>query len=175
MSGAKVRMMLLVALAAIARTAAAIEIDAAELSRCAAITPADQRVTCYDKLATAALSHANATTAAPSGPAAPAVAATQPPPPPVVNPNDPANFGLSQRQLKIDSQGPSTIKAVVSQMTEDRSNNVYLVLDNGQTWGFIEPDPRLRPGDSVTIKRASLGSFLMVTPSRHSYRVQRIK
>ena len=93
----------------------------------------------------------------------------------MVNPNDPANFGLSQRQLKIDSQGPSTIKAVVSQMTEDRSNNVYLVLDNGQTWGFIEPDPRLRPGDSVTIKRASLGSFLMVTPSRHSYRVQRIK
>jgi hypothetical protein len=49
------------------------------------------------------------------------------------------------------------------------------VLDNGQTWTFVEQEPRLRPGDPVTIKRASLSSFLMTTPSRHSYRVQRLK
>jgi hypothetical protein len=60
-------------------------------------------------------------------------------------------------------------------MTQDRLNNVAVVLDNGQAWTFVEQDPRLRPGDSVTIKRAALGSFLMMTPSRHSYRVQRSK
>jgi hypothetical protein len=32
----------------------------------------------------------------------------------------------------------------------------------------------VRPGDTVTIKRAALGSFLMMTPSRHSYRVERL-
>lgn len=80
---------------------------------------------------------------------------------------------MSARQLKI-SFGPESIKAVVSQVTEDRRNNVSLVLDNGQTWAFIEPDPRVRPGDTVTIKRAALGSFLMLTPSRRSYRVERL-
>jgi hypothetical protein len=67
------------------------------------------------------------------------------------------------------------VKSIVSQLTEDRLHNITVVLDNGQTWAFIEPEPRLRPGDSVTIKRASLGSFLMLTPSRRSYRVERLK
>ena len=67
------------------------------------------------------------------------------------------------------------MKSIVSQMTEDRLHNITVVLENGQTWAFIEPDPRLRPGDSVTIKHASLGSFLMLTPSRRSYRVERVK
>ena len=87
----------------------------------------------------------------------------------------PADFGLSKRQLKAIPEGPDSIQAEVSQITEDRLNNVYVVLDNGQTWAFVEPDPRIRPGDSVKIKRASLGSFLMTTPSRHSYRVRRLQ
>jgi hypothetical protein len=76
--------------------------------------------------------------------------------------------------LKAVPAGPASIKAIVSQITEDRLSHVYLVLDNGQTWEFTEGDPRVRPGDTVTIKRAALGSFLMLTPSRHSYRVERL-
>jgi hypothetical protein len=87
----------------------------------------------------------------------------------------PAEFGLSKRQLKAIPEGPDSIQAEISQITEDRLNNVYVVLDNGQTWAFVEPDPRIRPGDSVKIKRASLGSYLMTTPSRHSYRVRRLQ
>jgi hypothetical protein len=90
------------------------------------------------------------------------------------NPDDPANFGLTRQQLKAVPAGPASIKAIVSQITEDRLSHVYLVLDNGQTWEFTEMDPRVRPGDTVTIKRAALGSFLMLTPSRHSYRVERL-
>jgi len=90
------------------------------------------------------------------------------------NPDDPANFGLTRQQLKIVPTGPDSIKAIVSQMTQDRLSHVSLVLDNGQTWVFTEPDPRVRPGDAVTIKRAALGSFLMKTPSRRSYRVERL-
>ena len=76
--------------------------------------------------------------------------------------------------MKEAPAGPDSVKAIVSQLTEDRLNNVYLVLDNGQTWNFTDPNPRVRPGDTVTIKRAALGSFLMTTPSRRSYRVQRL-
>jgi hypothetical protein len=90
------------------------------------------------------------------------------------DPDDPSNFGLTRQQLKAAPAGPASIKATVAQITEDRLSHVYLVLDNGQTWGFTEPDPRVRPGDSVTIKRAALGSFLMLTPSRRSYRVERL-
>jgi len=89
--------------------------------------------------------------------------------------DDPANFGLSLHQLKATpaAKGPEQIKSVVSRMTQDRLNNVDLLLDNGQTWRLIEPDPRVRPGDAVTIKRAALGSYLLLTPSRRSYRIER--
>jgi hypothetical protein len=85
------------------------------------------------------------------------------------------DFGLSKRQLKVIPEGPDSIQAEVSQITQDRLNNVYVVLDNGQTWAFVEPEPRIRPGNAVKIKRASLGSFLMTTPSRHGYRVRRVQ
>ncbi|MBS0417404.1 MAG: hypothetical protein JSR66_06805 [Proteobacteria bacterium] len=87
--------------------------------------------------------------------------------------DDPANFGFSLHQLRATPTGPGQVKSVVSRMTQDRLNNVDLVLDNGQTWRLIESDPRVRPGDTVTIKRAALGSYLLVTPSRRSYRVER--
>ena len=120
--------------------------------------------------------HAAGAPGAPAGQLAPAAgsAATLAHP---VDPDDPANFGLSRRQLEVHGSGggPASIKTGVSQITEDRQHKITVVLDNGQTWIFIEPEPRLRPGDTVTIKRASLGSFLMLTPSRRSYRVERVK
>ena len=36
-----------------------------------------------------------------------------------------------------------------------------------------DPEPRIKSGDEVTIRRASLGSYLMTIPGRHTYRVQR--
>ena len=187
----RVRNILPVTVVWLALPAAAAQVDTSELARCAAIAGSNERLACYDALAASALPgvtsvRPGATPAAPTPPVAsgaPASAAPTPPaasaaPAPVAhtaNPDDPANFGLTRQQLKAIPSGPDSVKSVVSQMTEDRLNNVTVVLDNGQTWVFVEPEPRLRPGDSVTIKRAALGSFLMTTPSRHSYRVQRMK
>jgi hypothetical protein len=52
-----------------------------------------------------------------------------------------------------------------------------VVLEGGQTWVLTEllDDPRLGPGDLVTIKRGALGSFMMTTPSKHQYHVRRIE
>jgi hypothetical protein len=115
-----------------------------------------------------------------SGASAGGAAAVGSPTPPAAATNSfntEANFGLNRRQIEPQpqAQGPASIKSVVSQMTQDRLHNITVVLDNGQTWAFIEPEPRLRPGDTVTIKHASLGSFLMLTPNRRSYRVERLK
>jgi hypothetical protein len=50
-----------------------------------------------------------------------------------------------------------------------------VVLDNGQTWVFVDSDQDagLRAQDQITIKRGGLGSFLLVTTSHRSYHVKR--
>jgi len=158
------------AIVLLALPAAAAQLDTNDLLRCHAIAAGEQKLACYEALAMAAQS--DATTAA-SGTAA---AGSPTPAPAAANPNTEDNFGLNRRQIEPRAaEGPAAIKSAVSQMTEDRLHNITVVLDNGQTWAFIEPEPRLRPGDTVTIKRASFGSFLMLTPSRRSYRVERLK
>jgi hypothetical protein len=178
-------------------------VNASELVRCAAIAGGNERLACFEALtlvaapgvriapatvsaiaggtdaaaapgaaqrsdapASAPVARADAVAPVPAGQASPAARSA--------NPDDPVNFGLTKHQLKVAPAGPDSVKATVSQITEDRLSHVSLVLDNGQTWGFTDPDPRVRPGDTVTIKRAALGSFLMMTPSRHSYRVERL-
>jgi hypothetical protein len=89
--------------------------------------------------------------------------------------SDARNFGLTQAQVHAAPQGPTNIQAHVENVISNRVGRAYVVLDNGQTWIFVDADDNagLKPGDSVMIKKASLGSFLMVTPSKHSYHVRR--
>jgi hypothetical protein len=188
MSRAHLTTALLVALPALVLTvmpALGAQVDSTDLAHCHAIAGRDERLSCYEALTEAALSAAvtppgvstgsDASTVRAAGVSGAPTAAAPPARP--VEPNDPANFGLSRHQLEAHASvsGPASIKTSVAQITEDRQHNITVVLDNGQTWVFIEPEPRLRPGDTVTIKRASLGSFLMTTPSRRSYRVERVR
>lgn len=89
--------------------------------------------------------------------------------------NDPRNFGFSPAQLHTPAQGPQSIQARVANISRNRVGTAYLALDNGQTWTYTDEDMRLGPGDLVTIKRAMLGAFLMTTPSKRSYHVQRVQ
>jgi len=127
---------------------------------------------------------APASTAAPSVPApastplpAPKQAsapATTPPAAPA-DLNDPRNFGLNAAQLHAPAPGPQSIQARVEKISRNRTGTAYVALDNGQTWTYTDEDSRLGPGDLVTIKRAMLGAFLMTTPSKRSYHVQRVQ
>ena len=61
-----------------------------------------------------------------------------------------------------------------------REPGIYLVtIEDGAQWLFSEPVPRnFRPprkGALVEIKRASLGSFLMVVDGQSAVRVRRVK
>jgi hypothetical protein len=175
------------------------------LARCAAIAGAEARLACYDTLAAGRAANLDASPAAPTAaapaaaapvPAAPAAAAPAAPPaaapvaPPVAAAAAPApaptaaadpvqaaqNFGLSSAQRHDAPAGPSSIEARVSQMTVDRALRSFVVLDNGQTWASTDGGLQLNTGERVTIKRAALGSFMLVsTTSKHSYHVRRVR
>jgi hypothetical protein len=87
--------------------------------------------------------------------------------------SDEQKFGLSEMQLHLTHAGLQAIHARVSRIITDQTRQHYVMLNNGQTWMMEGEDARLGVGDLVTIKRASLGSFLMLTPSKRSYRVSR--
>jgi hypothetical protein len=149
--------------------------SAGGLARCAAIAAPDARLACYDTLAGRPADRAPIASA-PSPAAAPrATASVAPAPAPAAN--DSRNFGLTPAQMHVTSAGPTAIQARVAKIIESRLGigHPSVVLDNGQTWTFTETndDARLGPGDPVTIKRAALGSFLMTTPSKHTYHVHR--
>jgi hypothetical protein len=114
--------------------------------------------------------------------AAPPGAAPVTPAPPPTFASDPRNFGFTEAQRQALAQPhaapqePEKIHARVAKLIQNsRTGQSLLVLDNGQAWMFVDAgdDPRLSPGDPVTIKRASLGSFLLLTPSKQSYHVHR--
>jgi len=88
---------------------------------------------------------------------------------------DPKNFGLTPAQTHTAYVGAKSIEAHISIVSSDQLGQTFIVLDSGQTWTVLDNDGRLRSGDAITIKRAATGSFLMMTPSNHSYRVRRLK
>ncbi len=147
------------------------------LARCAAIDAPAARLACYDSLAgrkptATPPSAANAALTPAPAPAPSAVPVTSAP---STAPAD-ANFGLAkvQRPAAVPDE-PTSIQARVESVRENRLGSVLVRLDNGQTWSINEAEVRVAPGDAVTVERAALHSFLMKTPSRHSYRAVRVQ
>ena len=163
------------ALPAPSATAAA---GTANLASCAAVAAADARLACYDTLA-GRITDGNlsvpkqAAVAAVPGTALPAAPAT---PAPQTAIEATRNFGLSAAQLHTAPQGPQAIEARISQVIADQYRRSYVILDNGQTWTSTEGEMTLDSGESVTISRAALGSFLLTAArSKHSYHVRRVR
>jgi hypothetical protein len=154
--------------------AASPTISVGELARCAAVTAADERLACYDALARSKVPAKPATSADTASRAPASVAVSQAPVTAAAPAAGAGAFGLTPHQAPA-AAGPDEIRAQVTQLRVDNRGMAYLGLDNGQWWTFQDPDPRLKVGDVVSISRAALGSFLMKTPSHHSYRVERAK
>jgi hypothetical protein len=70
----------------------------------------------------------------------------------------------------------SEIEAKIKSASVDRAGNWTLTLDDGARWVQIVPksinDPR--PGQSVTIKRATMGSYMARVENRAAIRVKRV-
>ncbi len=172
-----------------AATASAATVSSDDLSRCASIASPSTRLACYDALAHRAPEHvppaaaslsATPAAGAPPAPAAPAATTSTAIPSPAAvaaaaSPDDAPSFGLSAVQRHVAVVGPKQESGRIVSLGTNQAGHSTIVLDSGQTWTVLDDDGWVSNGDQVTIKRAALGSYLMTTPSHHTYRVHRVQ
>jgi hypothetical protein len=167
------------------------------LKTCKAIVAPMERLDCYDQIVerSAASSTAAAAPAliaaptptiaqpivtAPAPPAAtapvPPVAAVAPAAKQPVTPDSPKqSFGLYSAEHPAAPKPATSLSATIVALGASANGRTTVTLDGGQLWELDVADALLAKGDSVTIKRATFGSFLMTTPSGRSHRVRRMQ
>jgi hypothetical protein len=91
-------------------------------------------------------------------------------------------FGLNKQQLRErDSElkpeiSPSRVEGVVAAVSYQAGGQRLVRLEDGASWLLTEGRSRgtLNAGDRVFIRKAALGTFMMVTPSNVALRARRI-
>jgi hypothetical protein len=143
----------------------------AGLLGCRAVTQADARLACFDR-ESAAIDPKAAAAAVTS----PAVAASPPDPK--------KQFGLPERtvvtqEVAAGARAADAVKveAHVLRLSTAANGHLTLALDNDQVWRQLanSGDLLLKPGDAVTIARASLGSFWLQTGTGRGCKVSRVR
>ncbi len=154
-----------------------------EVQRCARLTADRERLDCYDQVArrltaaqplasASAAATRTATTASPSSSSAHVEA------PPPVNPGTEFGLSVAAKQARDPEKAKQdSISAEVATVARRPTGEMVVTLANGQVWAQLDSDTRarLKTGDTVTIRRAALGSYLLVTPSKMAMRVKRVK
>jgi hypothetical protein len=191
---------LLLAVLALPRLALALGADTppqvppAALRDCASIVAAAERLACYDRLAGQAAG--NVTAAAPQPAAAPAPPAAITPPPATAPPATtaaapaaavaapaapgsavpaPQSFGAYEAEHPRPPPVAKSLDASVIALGRSPSGRMTVSLQGGALWELADSDPLLAVGDVVTITRASLGSYLLHTPSQRVHRAYRLQ
>lgn len=132
-----------------------------ELRNCASIKRNVERLACFDR-AVAALAAGKEAGSLPA-------------------PTPEASFGMltSERVLppqekKDEREDLQSVTSTVKGFGHSADGSLVIHLENGQSWRQISgTNPMLKPGDTVTINRAALGSFQMIVPSGRSSKVRR--
>jgi hypothetical protein len=131
---------------------------------CGAITSKSKRLACYDAAARGA-----APAAATSGTAAPAITPQQ-------------AFGIETvREDKRPANRPRPLDEIEARVVSASDNGIghwLIALEDGARWRMAEAPAHFsppRPGDTIRIRRASLGSFLMYVGHQSSVRVIRVE
>jgi len=147
---------------------------------CRAIANDARRLECFDKLYPPLLPDSPAS--APLATAATATVAGESVQP--SKPRDAAHeFGLSAAQLQLQTAGKdqprliTSISASVTDLQHGPNDRFVVVLDNGQVWRQIEVDSLAWPrmGETVTIRRGVLDSYMLITADRAASHVRRVK
>jgi hypothetical protein len=139
------------------------------LKQCAGINDPSKRLACYDQVAerppatSAALPEdsraAKASPAASAGPAAPH--------------NE--SFGLYAPEHPAAPRVEALITAKVISIGISSSGRSTISLEGDLVWELDSADPVLKIGDAVTVKRGTLGSFILTTPAGRLHRVHRVR
>jgi hypothetical protein len=161
--GVRIAAVAMACCAALPPLASGAESGAIPTHACARLQDRNQRLDCYD-----------AAFGRPSGEASPRAE-------PAVAASAEANFGLTQEQIDSKEPGGGSAKSdritsAVVALTRDRDDRFTVTLQNGQVWVQIETQSGATPaiGDPVTIRRAAMGSYLLVTPRGVATRVKRL-
>jgi hypothetical protein len=145
--------------------------------RCASVSDDSQRLSCYD----AAFGKPGRVAEAPVPPAAARIPAPAPAPAAAVAPAE--SRAATDKQSKRDAkeakkaaEKPAKVSSVVAALKRTRDGRFEATLQNGEVWIQVEADSRIEisVGDTVTIRPAMLGSFLLATKSGTT-RVRRTK
>lgn len=146
--------------------------------QCAKVGDDAARLACYDRIFRGAGASRDATSTA----TASAVAAGAAAPGATVS-NTKDDFGLTEAAKrardpeKAKVEMPDSVTDKVASVGHKLTGEMVVTLANGQVWVQIESDSRARVGvgQTVTIRKASLGSYLMVGPDKIATRVRRTK
>ena len=127
------------------------------IKKCAAISSTAERLSCYDKIAErppTVASSAEVPAAAPK-----------------------ESFGLYSAEHPKAPAPPAEplITEKVISIGSNSRGRVTVTLTGDQVWELDNADPVLANGDVVTVKRATLGSFILTTPAGRIHRVHRIR
>jgi len=138
------------------------------LKKCADIVSIQERVTCYDQLAERPATGERAATAEHPGTAERAAT------PVATAPKE--TFGL----YSAEHPHPNVAKAAavtlkIASIANGSSGHPIATMEGDQVWELDGPDPLLKSGDTVTIDRGVLGSFIMTTPAGRIHRLHRLR
>jgi len=178
-------------------TIAASQSSANDLNTCAAIQTQAERLACYDKLAgrqpQPALSSATVqptpaqSPPAPQSPASTGALRPATPLPSVATPDPipaasarpaPGTEAFGLYEAEHPAAPKSGIEAVTGKVVDlkyDAYGKETIWLEGGAIWQLAGSDAVLAKGDEVTIRRATLGSYLMRTSAGREHRVKRLR
>jgi len=147
------------------------------LAACAAIAAPEARLACYDRLAHAAAAKAPAPASAPTATSSPSPAPATAAAPAAASagaalPKE--SFGLYSAEHPTPPPATDTLQARVQSFGRNANGRPTVALAGEGLWELDDSDPLLAVGDTVTIKRASLGSFILTTPGKRTHRVRRL-
>ena len=136
--------------------------------RCAGIGDDRSRLACYDAIFRKPAASAASTAVPPAAGTASAPA------------NPETDFGLTEaakRARDPQQEMLESITGTVAAVGRRPTGELIVTLENGQVWTQVTVDQRARvaAGDTVTIRKAALGSHLLETQSRYATRVRRVK
>ena len=90
----------------------------------------------------------------------------------------PDQFGLpTEKPSPSTPAEPATITAAVTKLDRLHDGKFVVTLDNSQVWSQSEINSQadVRVGDSITVRRGALKSYLLVTKAGIATRVKRVK
>ena len=127
---------------------------------CAHVRDDTDRLACYDQAFGKPAAAAAATAAAPQ-----------------------EQFGFTEKELARNtgqsavSAAAESVTAAITSLVRRHDGKFVVTLDNAQVWAQSEFNSQadVEMGDSVTVRRGALGSYLLVTKAGIGTRVKRVK